>query len=483
MFFLVGEAAAAYARSPETHSLVDACRLIAVLAALSGAFLRYGPKVLLVVPLVVGPLMPIHLPGLHGDEVHYLMIAESLHRDGDFAVRDEYAAHLGDRLNYGLPLDPHLGSKNGVPGASDYSLHLPGVALIAYPGWTFHSRRLVLLGFALATILIIREMDLLALACGARRWAAALGTTLVVLSQPLLPLSRQLFPEIPAALLLVHLGRRLAESDRFTPREHSRVAVLTVAGAAAALPWIHVRLLPLAGVLLLALAVRDRRMRFLPPVALAGSLAVMMVVFQRWYGSPLPNAMYGGTRFANPDPLRALLGLFLDSHVGLALVAPVVVVSLVAAPRLWKKARWWTATVAVVFIVALLIDASYDQWPLGFSTPGRFWASILPLSAPLVAAALERLPRTVATVGVLGAIPTILLLAFPAEGYPDSRTGTTLWTKLGARSLPVLIPGGSTSTLAAAVIGLALMAALAGAAWFLIHREATNRPVVAAPPA
>src|SRR4051794_39546137 len=48
--------------------------------------------VLLLLPIVVGPLYPNALPQLLGDEPHYLTIAESIVDDGDLAVRNQYDA-------------------------------------------------------------------------------------------------------------------------------------------------------------------------------------------------------------------------------------------------------------------------------------------------------------------------------------------------------------------------------------------------------
>jgi hypothetical protein len=355
---LLGQVVAQYAQPQYHEPVLAAARMLGVLGLTLGAYLWFGPAVVVLLILVVGPLMPVHLPDLHGDEIHYLMISESLHRDGDFAVRDEYADQLLNSLNAGQPLEDHLGSKNGHYGASDYSVHLPGLGLIAYPGWTWHSRRLAMLGLCAAAVLLCREMVLLGRAWGASARAASLAATLLLLTQPLLLLSRQFFPEIPAALLLAHLARRVAERRPPLPGWKGWIPPAMVGAAAAFLPWVHVRLLPLAVLLLGALAVRDRRMRLVPPAALAASLALIAIVFQRWYGSPLPNAMYGGTKFSNPEPIRALLALLVDAHVGILLVAPVAVASLVAIPAFLRRARFPSLVVLAVVLAAVVLDIS-----------------------------------------------------------------------------------------------------------------------------
>jgi hypothetical protein len=464
------------------HQLRDAhifARTGAVVTLIAWAFARFGVIALAATPLLIGPLFVAHLPPVTGDEPHYLMIAISLENDQDFAVHNNY--RQGDSKAFGYP---SLEESPSHPLNSPQSLHYPGTAVLALPGWILGGRRWALLGMALLAALLIREMWLICRALGIPAGPASWAVAMVTFTPPVLLLMRQLYPDIAVGLCLAHLARRLAEAEsRNTPASASAqaarsprwgfLASLTVAAVAAAGPWIHVRLLPGLVILLAALAWRDRRMRILPPAALIGSLGVMAVAFQHWYGSPLPTAPYRNFPVHNPRPFAGLVGMFADSHAGLLLVAPVIVVALIALPALWRSARAWF--VAVGIVVGLLIgqNSAFLFWHAGYSTPARPWAALLPLCVPLVALAVERLPRLMAVTGGVTALLAGTLLAIPPLSYPALNGLTGLWNHFHLTFLPVIDNEGRAAHIlrtpvANTAFALGLLAAgIAVASWLL----------------
>jgi hypothetical protein len=419
------------------HRLRDAhvfLRTGAIAAVVAWAFGRFGVIALAATPLLIGPLFVAHLPPVTGDEPHYLMIAISLDHDHDFAVHDNYVH--GDSRAFGYP---SLGESPGHPLNSPQSLHYPGTAVLALPGWILGGRRWALLGMALLGMLLIREMWLLCRALGIRAGPASLAVAMVTFTPPVLLLMRQLFPDIPVGLCLAHLARRLAETEsRGTRPRWPVVAPLTVAGIALAAPWIHVRALPGTVIFLAVLAWRDRRFRIVPPLALIASLGLMAVAFQHWYGSPLPTAPYRDFPVHNPRPLAGLVGMFADSHAGLVLVAPVVVVALIALPALWRAAPVWFLAAGAVVGLLIAQNSAFLFWHAGYSTPARPWAALLPLCVPLVALAVEEIPRIMAAVGAVTALLAVTLLALPPLSYPALNGLTGLWDHFHLTFLPVI---------------------------------------------
>jgi hypothetical protein len=433
------------------HRLRDAhvfLRTGAIAAVVAWAFGRFGVIALAATPLLIGPLFVAHLPPVTGDEPHYLMIAISLDHDHDFAVHNNYVQ--GDSRAFGYP---SLDESPGHPVNSPQSLHYPGTAVLALPGWVLGGRRWALFAMALSGMLLIREMWLLCRALGIRAGPASLAVAMVTFTPPVLLLMRQLFPDIPVGLCLAHLARRLAEAEsRTAPARNAPagatteparsrwpfLAPLTVAAVAAAGPWIHVRLLPGLVIFLAALAWRDRRMRILPPAALIGTLGLMAVAFQHWYGSPLPTAPYRNFPVHNPRPFAGLVGMFADSHAGLVLVAPVVVVALVALPALWRAAPVWFAAAGAVVGLAIAQNSAFLFWHAGYSTPARPWTALLPLCVPLVALAVERIPRVMAVAGGWTALVAVTLLALPPLSYPALNGLTGLWDHFHLTFLPVI---------------------------------------------
>ena len=421
------------------HRLRDAhvvLRTAALVAALAWAFARFGFVALLATPLLVGPLFVAQLPPVTGDEPHYLMITASLDHDRDFAVGDNYAR--GDGAAFGYPrLDPH-------PFTLPYSFHYPGAAILALPGWVLGGRRWAVLGVAVFGVLLLHELWRLARVLGARPGPAALAAGMVTFSPPVLLMLRQAYPDIPGAFCLAHLARLLAEGERpgadgpDRPGRLPRYAAWTAAAVAFAAPWLHVRLLFGTGVLVGVLALRQRRLRWAPPLALVASLGLMAVVFTRWYGSPLPNAPYKDFPLRGANPLRGLVGVFADSHAGLVLVVPVIVVALVALPAVWRTSKTWLVAAGIVVAGTVAQTAAFVVWHLGYSTPGRPWTALLPLGTPLVARAIEQIPRVTAVAGAWTATLAVALLALPWFAYPDPNGLTGLWDHFGFTFLPVI---------------------------------------------
>lgn len=144
---------------------------------------------------------------LSGDEPHYLVIAQSLARDGDFNVANQYYEHqyrdyIGEET---LGWHGYYG-KNGRHEI--YSMHLPGLAASITPLlWLIPSGpdliwalRVLLSAYA-ALLFALVYLCLWRLGTGSR--AALLITLTMALSAPLFFHSFHLYPEVQVMLLLL----------------------------------------------------------------------------------------------------------------------------------------------------------------------------------------------------------------------------------------------------------------------------------------
>lgn len=413
------------------------------------------------------------------DEPHYLAIAESLVRDGDIELSGNYRD--GDHLKF-FPvreLDPHaVVTKDGKM----YSQHTAGLPLLVLPGYAALGRWGVLLLLAALAGALLPLLSAIARDAGASRRGALLAVAALAGSAPLLFGSTLVFTEAAAAFLVALALVRIRSP-------------LSVAGAAALLPWLH----PRYALISLGLAVLNLKEAKRERGAAAGTLALAAVVsggafFGIYHGPALTAVLntlteeypapiesltagsLGARAFGNPAV--ALLGKLLDRDFGVLPYAPWLLVLLPALAvrgirRRISAAPFWIAGGA--FLLATLL---FRNWG-GSAYPGRTLLPLLPLAVPYLARgtdwALARDWRR-AAFGVLLAVSAgtgWLLTACPVLRYESGRD----WVagRLGplARLLPFnWFPSFTEGSAALAAPGtLAAVVALAAAAVLLAGKK------------
>ncbi|ADG75268.1 hypothetical protein Cfla_2378 [Cellulomonas flavigena DSM 20109] len=367
----------------------------------------------LVVSAAIG--MTRDIPGITGDEPHYLLIAQSIVRDGDIDLTNDYASP--ERVANAYPgfteLDPvtHAGVYHeGGPVSPIHAIGLPLLLTPAYLlGGGYELARVVaLLISAVAASAMFFVVERLV----RRPWVAVVSVLGVMLVVPSVAFAHQIYPEVPAAALLATSLAVLV-----TGRLHTWRLVLAAA-LAALMPWMHLRfavlVLPLAlAILLRALelpapggvqAVRDalvrhwrRALAAMAPlvVSAAGILAYHQVLF----GSMAPNAAYRPDVFPSELPFQPTfvwiygVGSILDEQRGILPYAPVLLVALAGVVAAVLRWRWW-AVLGVVTCAGYLAIVSGVAQGGGYCPPGRWLATFAPLFAIPLAAALTHARRT-----------------------------------------------------------------------------------------
>ena len=342
-------------------------------------------------------------PGLQGDELHYLVVADSLAHDGDLDLADEYeAAKIPEEVRHAF----RYGDSDALRTYHGVGLSLLLTPAVALGGLTLVHLVMILVA-ALAADQLFRLLHALGLGAPWMRWAAWAAA---ILCLPFLAYSNQVYPEVPAALVLL-VALRVA-----VMRPPTRRALVAGGVAAGTLPWLNVRYLGISLALVAALAYaaagapRDRLVAvlraapatvrrhgraiaaLLVPYALA--LAGLALLFLHMYGSASPNAGYAPV--AGPGPLSSgwrvfyegFVGEFLHPAVGWIPYAPVHWVGVAALGVLvWRVgAAALVATVVALLHVALIASTGLVA---GFAFPARFLVVFVPLIALPLAAALE----------------------------------------------------------------------------------------------
>ena len=338
------------------------------------------------------------------DEPHYLVIVQSLIGDHDLELRDEY-----DRADYadfypGLLPDRHV---IGV-GTAQYPIRDLGLPIMSALPFAIARRTGVLVLMCLiGAVFAWRGYAFLRFHQFSRS-AALPAAAATALLHPLFTYTTQIYPDLPAALIVLLVAELLARP----------ATVLRFAAASALLgllPWFTVRawfVVVGMGIVVAWLALapfRDGITRRRLALVAAGGLpfAVLLLALIRvelsMFGIPVPNAGYylireQGTILAF-TPQIGIPGLFLDRTFGLLSHAPLFALAFFGAVPLLRRARALRSPGIVALFLGWLFYLAYigdvQYWWADGSPSSRYQLATIAFPMLAVAAGLER-PRGLA---------------------------------------------------------------------------------------
>lgn len=317
-----------------------------------------------------------------GDEPHYLLMAQSLWREGDLDLRDNYAREDWREFRGG-PTEPHYAAprKDGRP----FPGHAPGLPFILAPVYAFGGRLAcaILLGAMVAGVgaIAFHIAVLEGLSTG-----SALVAGLLAAGPPLAAYGLHIYSEAASTLALFAAYALL----RFGA---GGVAPALAAALACALPFLHPRMaLGSIAIALAAFLYRDRVSLRAFAVVTALGVAAYGGFWMTIFGVPTALGAYGGVpEDAAFNPLQALLGLLIDRAYGLLPYAPVfLALFLLKAPRGTSAADLRRDRVELAMVLAVLLPALlWRMWWGGQSPPARLIAPMTPFLALWVARRFE----------------------------------------------------------------------------------------------
>jgi hypothetical protein len=340
-----------------------------------------------------------------GDEPQYLITAVSLGEDGDLDVSDEIAEERW-RSFHEVSLDPQTRRLASGREVSPHDPLLP--ALLAAPmligGWWAAKATLAVLSGALAALLVwiaVRRF-------GVGVFPATLTVGIFGASAPIAVYGSQVYPELPAALVVAAVVALLTGPLR-------RPAVVGAGLSVIGLPWLSVKYAPVAAAIAVVLIVRlwrmDRR-RAAGMLVVGFGLAGVAFAAAHW-------AWYGGwTAYATGDHFvdgefgvvgfapdfagrsRRLIGLLVDRNFGIVawqpawlLAVPAAVAVVRARPHFWVPLvalaatgwlnatfvaltmhGWWWPGRQIVVVAPVLILAV--AWWVDSVRPARIWLAV-----------------------------------------------------------------------------------------------------------
>ena len=422
-------------------------------AAFAAAFAFYA---------VVGLRLP-GPAGPQGDEPHYLAMAQSLLSDRDLDLADEFANREYASFFAGT-LRPHT-SPASPPGVL-YPLHTPGLPALMLPAYAScgatGARVLIAAVAALAGTVVLRLLRDALRDDG----AATAGWALFAFTPPMALYAVALYPETPAVLATAVLLRAAR-------REPGASALAGATLAAAALPWLHPKLLPLAGVGLALTLLRSVawRRRLAALAGFGASVGLLLWFMVEHYGRPSLGAAYGAGLSEDVSLSRlpwGLPALFLDRQFGLFAVSPAWLLALPGAALLARRRPGDALRGGLLAAAVVGVGASFSMWWGGSCPPARFVVPALPCLALALASALRTRPDAGAALWGVG-VAVVALAADAPRALHNRADGDSALLRFLAppldldAGLPSFV---SDPTLTTVLLGVSLLAAVA-LAWRL----------------
>ncbi len=423
-----------------------------------------------------------------GDEPDYLIVTQSLLRDGDLQIENNHAQ--ADYAAYHRGVLPPSYLQRGRNGAI-YSVHAPGLPVLLAPGFA-------VAGYAGAVVTLV----LWAMAGAWLAWrtgwqvtedvtAAWIGMLATVGAAPYFLHGAAIFPDAPASVLTLVATAGLLEATRGGSGGTRTSRWIGSAVALALLPWLHTRYALLAaglGTASLVTLVNARAWRSLGWFLAIGAGAAVgwLGFFWHVYGVPDPSAPYGSyTQMAVAHLAPGVPGLLIDQQFGLLASAPALALAAVSLRTSgWRADRAVRVRLLVLglSVIYLFTVAAYRMWWGGLSAPARFLVPIVLPLAPLVAVGWHSL-RTAASrhlalvaLAVSLALTTVLVVAEHGALAYNARDGQARWAAWASplvdlsAGLPAAHRDAPWVVTRDAVVWLAF-ATLAWAAWRALERR------------
>jgi hypothetical protein len=243
--------------------------------------------------------------------------------------------------------------------------------------------------------------------------------------------------------------------------------------AAAALPWLHPKLLPLAGAGLALTLLRSVawRRRLAALAGFGASVGLLLWFMAAHYGRPALGAAYGPGLSEDVSLSRlpwGLPALFLDRQFGLFAVSPAWLLALPGAALLTRRRPGDALRAGLLAATVVGVGASFSMWWGGSCPPARFVVPALPALALALASALRARPDAGAALWGAG-VAVVALAADAPRALHNRADGDSALLRFLAPSLDLdagLPSFVSAPTLTAVLLGASLLAA-AALAWRL----------------
>lgn len=359
---------------------------------------RAALAALLVYALLIPPMTTRHV--IDGDEPFYLLMTESLARDHDLDMRNQYAGLRHSEVGR-VDLAPQIGDTVGKHGEQHSHLE-PFLAFLMLPGYLLAGLAGAVATISLFAALLARSTVRLFEDEGIDDATTRALFPLIAFGPPIVFYAARIWPEVPGAWLFVEAVRGIRQHR--TPR-----------WMAALLGLVMLKLRFLLIAIALVAAGWRRAARGAHPLATrrvllaVGAIVVLPILI--FYST----TTHSLRELVPRDPvmwLQGLFGLVVDGQAGIAFQAPLYLGGLFALTR-WRAmpAAFRLGMSASVLYIFTLVPRA--EWHGGWSPPLRYIVVFMPILALGCAALWERLRHAIAPVALWTMMLVAHGIAFP----------------------------------------------------------------------
>lgn len=327
---------------------------------------------------------------VNGDEPWYLLMASGITRFGTLEQSLPHDTEVTERrIARAIPAyDPgNPGYTHMVAGPNGrYSVHNLGLPILVAPGFALAgvlgARLTLILAGAWVLVSVWRVAGLSAPSPALRTWA----TAAVALALPLLGGAGQIYPDIVAGAICLHLLATVLCRPPHAAASWMSGLLLAV------LPWLQIRFaaptLILAGALLWGLrhAPRGTRAHAVLRLLLPGAVAAgLLGAYHLWAFGQLAGPYGEGALRPGLTAFLVLAGLHIDQNQGLLVQNPALLLGVAGAGTLLVRYPRAGLAALGVYLALIVPNALHPNWYGGWSFSGRFgWSAALVLMVPAV---------------------------------------------------------------------------------------------------
>ncbi|WP_016756781.1 ArnT family glycosyltransferase [Leptospira santarosai] len=328
-----------------------------------------------------------------GDEPHYLMISESIRKDGDFDLKNNYEEDRNTKKIIGpVDVENHTISKNGKL----YSIHSIGTSFLALIGYSIFGITGARVALALLAGMIPFLFYRLGKVFGLSPKESAIVAVFYSVSLPFPMAAGQIFPDLPTGILLTSVLSILFFLETKKSFKNRNILFFASGVACGCLAWLHAKNLPVVTLLLfwvLSKKETDSKSKWI----FLGTALVFLFFFSvcnfLWFGSIV--GPYGEN---NSPPtfelnffhwITVFSGLFMDRNQGLFFQNPMIwIFGILGVFALIQDRNFKRIGILVlcVLIVQLGLNAGHPCSYGCLSLPGRFqWSAAVLFFLPVLA--------------------------------------------------------------------------------------------------